>query len=204
MAKNKFDTNPLDPKFPETIFENETVALPENEYNTSDFPPVSVTEGETNYFHTSKFDSYQMPFDGSNTPVNSNQANFFASPKTSRNPLPLGLSENVMIALPYLPFSIGLIAGVIELLLVPKSEAKIRFHAAQGLAAHLGILLVTTILGGAGKITDFADIGNFIFQTVTLIMLIVFAVKAYKGKPVHIESVENLTNWLEEKINLKK
>ena len=31
-------------------------------------------------------------------------------------------------------------------------------------------------------------------------MLIIFAIKAWKGKPVHIESLDDLTNWLEEKI----
>jgi hypothetical protein len=30
--------------------------------------------------------------------------------------------------------------------------------------------------------------------------LIVFAIKAWRGKPVHIESVDDLTEWLEDKI----
>jgi uncharacterized membrane protein len=94
-----------------------------------------------------------------------------------------------------------MVAGALILFLVPKSETKVRFHAAQGLAAHVGILIVTTILGIVGNITDIADIGNLIFTLVTSIMLIVFAIKAWQGKPVHIESVEPLTNWLEDKIN---
>jgi len=110
------------------------------------------------------------------------------------------LPENVLTALPYLPFWIGLIAGLLILLFVPKSETKVRFHAAQGLAAHIGILIVTTILGGVGNITDLADIGNWIFQLVTTIMLVIFTIKAWQGKPVHIESVDDLTEWLEEKI----
>ncbi len=31
-------------------------------------------------------------------------------------------------------------------------------------------------------------------------MLIIFAVKAWTGKPVHIEAVDDLTEWLENKI----
>jgi hypothetical protein len=31
-------------------------------------------------------------------------------------------------------------------------------------------------------------------------VLNVFAVKAWKGEPVHIGIIEDLTNWLEEKI----
>ncbi len=45
-----------------------------------------------------------------------------------------------------------------------------------------------------------AKAGNVIFQIVTTIMLIIFAIKAWKGKPVHIESVDDLTEWLEDKI----
>ena len=48
-----------------------------------------------------------------------------------------------------------------------------------------------------------ADFGSFLFGLVTTIMLIVFAIKAWKGKPVHIAALDDLTNWLEEKISLK-
>jgi uncharacterized membrane protein len=86
------------------------------------------------------------------------------------------------------------------LLIIPKGETKVRFHAAQGLAAHVGILIVTTILGIVSNVTGLAELGSLIFTLVTTIMLIIFAIKAWKGKPVHIESVDDLTNWLEEKI----
>ncbi len=94
---------------------------------------------------------------------------------------------------------------LIELLLVPKSETKVRFHAAQGLAAHFGIWIITTILSGIGNVPGLglADAGNWIFQIVTTVMLIIFALKAWKGKPVHIESVDSLTEWLEEKIKVQ-
>lgn len=112
----------------------------------------------------------------------------------------VGLPEKWLIALPYLPFSIGLVAGLIQLLVIPKEETKVRFHAAQGLAAHVGILIVMAIFGIVDNVTNLADVGSFIFGTVTTVMLIVFAIKAWKGKPVHIETVDDLTNWLEEKI----
>ena len=105
-----------------------------------------------------------------------------------------------MTAAPYIPWYLGMVAGILILLFLPKSEAKVRFHAAQGLAAHVAILVVSTILGILGQITDFASFGNAIFSVVTMVMLIIFAFKAWKGRPVHIESIEELTNWLEEKI----
>ena len=111
-----------------------------------------------------------------------------------------GMPEKWLIGLPYLPFTIGLVAGLILLLIIPKQETKVRFHAAQGLAAHVGILIVTSILSIVSNVTDLAEVGSLIFAIVTTIMLIVFAIKAWKGKPVHIESVDDLTNWLEEKI----
>ncbi len=121
----------------------------------------------------------------------------------SRKVAKVGLPENIATALPYIPWYFGMVAGLLILLLVPKSEAKVRFHAAQGLAAHIGILIVTTILGVIGNIANIADVGNLIFQILTTVMLIIWAVKAWKGKPVHIESVDSLTNWLEEKISVK-
>ncbi|MDI1242984.1 MAG: hypothetical protein PSX80_13800, partial [bacterium] len=111
-----------------------------------------------------------------------------------------GIPEKWLIGLPYIPFTIGLVAGLILLLVIPKEENKVRFHAAQGLAAHVGILIVSTILGVVGNVTDLANAGSVIFTIVTTVMLVIFAFKAWSGKPVHIQAVDDLTNWLEEKI----
>ena len=99
-----------------------------------------------------------------------------------------------------MPFWIGLVAGLILLLILPKEETKVRFHAAQGLAAHLGILIVTTILGVVSNVSNLAELGSLIFGILATVMLVVFAIKAWKGKPILIGTLEDLTNWLEEKI----
>ena len=204
MAKKKFDTNPLDPDFPEKVKEAETTALPQNAYVTSDISLPSVTEEQTRRFESNNFSDYQSPYNGQNIPTNYRPANFTDMNKSSSRKVDkIGLPENILTALPYLPFWIGLIAGLIILFLAPRSETKVRFHAAQGLAAHIGILIITTILGGVGNITDLADLGNMIFSIVTTIMLVIFTIKAWQGKPVHIESVDDLTEWLEEKIKPK-
>ena len=95
-------------------------------------------------------------------------------------------------------------AGLFLLFVLPKSETKVRFHAAQGLAAHIGILIVTTILAGVAEVTRVASFGNMIFTLATSIMLVFFAYKAWRGRPVHIEAVDGLTNWLEDKISPKR
>ena len=201
MAKKKFDTNPLDPTFPEKIKEAETVVLPKNQFKTSEFPPPSVTEEQTRRFDDVNFNAYDSPYNGQNIPANFKTTNLDDMNKSnSRKVSKVGLPENILTALPYLPFWIGLIAGLLQLFFVPKSETKVRFHAAQGLAAHIGIFIVGAILKGMGNFVPFANVASTIFWIVTTVMLIIFAVKAWRGKPVHIESVDDLTEWLEDKI----
>lgn len=201
MAK-KYDTNPLDPDFPEKV-KAQTASVgqftsPVNQYKTAEFPaaPPSITEDETRRFGEAEFQAYsfagQPPMATAAQPLNVND--------TEKTVESIGVREKWLLGLPYIPFTIGLIAGIILLLVIKKDEPRIRFHAAQGLAAHLGILFITTILGFIGNIASPADLANFIFNVVTTVMLVVFAIKAWTGKPVHIDSVDDLTNWLEDKI----
>jgi uncharacterized membrane protein len=203
MAKKKFDTNPLDPEFPQKVaFEpqpQETRTLPNNGGETKKFEEPALTEDQTRKFDEADFNAYQAPYNGQNVPTNYQPPQFFAQNDRSRKVAKVGLPENILTALPYIPFHIGLIAGVVELFIVPKSEAKVRFHAAQGVAAHLAIIIISAILHSIGEFTG-AEFGNSIFWLVTTIMLIIFAVKAFQGKPIHIEAVDDLTNWLEDKI----
>jgi len=203
MAKKKFDTNPLDPEFPKKVATEpqpqETQTLPNTE--TRQFEePVQTEEQTTRKFDEANFNGYQSPYNGQNVPSPYQPPHpLYAQPDRTRKVAKIGLPENVLTVLPYIPFSIGLIAGIIELFIVPKSEAKVRFHAAQGVAAHLAIIVISWILNSIGNLTGMG-FGNVIFWWVTTVMLIIFAVKAYQGKPIHIEAVDDLTNWLEDKI----
>ncbi len=206
MAKKKFDTNPLDLELPEKLRESETTTLPKTSFATSEFPTSNSYEEPTRRFENSHFDEYQSPYNGQNIPVNYQPANFYGDMNQSskRKVARIGLPENILTALPYIPWLIGLVAGIVILFLAPRSETKVRFHAAQGLAAHLAILIISAILGGLSGIFSFGNLGNGIFQLATTVMLIIFAVKAWKGKPVHIEAVDDLTEWLDEKIKPTK
>jgi uncharacterized membrane protein len=213
MSK-KFDTNPLDPEFPERVRQQEAAATRRQKYEaeTVKLPTYTddIDEVPTRTLNEADFKTYSSAFNGAH-PTANGAAHPTAAYKTvrltdatdkNRKVAKVGLPENILVALPYIPFYIGLVAGILELLFVPKSEAKVRFHAAQGLAAHIGIMIVTTVLGLVGNLPGFglADIGNAVFQVATMVMLIIFAVKAWQGEPVHIESVEALTEWFEEKI----
>jgi uncharacterized membrane protein len=204
MAKKKFDTNPLDPEFPQkVVFEpqpQETKTLPNNGATRLFEEPLQTEEQTTRKFDEADFNAYQAPYNGENVPTNYQPPQFFAQNDRTRKVAKIGLPENILTALPYLPVFIGFVAGILELFFVPKSEAKVRFHAAQGLAAHIAIFLISAILGGMAKVSDLAGTGESIFNIVTTVMLVVFAIKAWQGKPIHIEAVDDLTNWLEDKI----
>lgn len=201
----KFDTNPLDPDYPAKAAEAPSTSPQQSPFRTAEYPidtaPPSVTEEETRRFAEADVHSYSSfqtatLNSAATDPVSFGPLNRASGRKVAKT----GVPERWLVGLPYLPFSIGLVAGLIELLVIPKYETKVRFHAAQGLAAHVAILIITAILGGLGNISGLASAGRSIFVVVTTIMLIVFAIKAWTGKPVHIESIDDLTNWLEEKI----
>ena len=207
----KYDTNPLDPEFPEkaraaAAGETQTRILDQSGAETRQFPPVGISteEQQTRRFAGPEPAPYAPPFNGQYVPGVYQSSGFaIADESRKRKVDKVGLPENILVALPYLPFTIGLIAGLIELLVVPRHETKVRFHAAQGLAAHVGILIIATLLGVIGNFANMARVGNGIFTVMTTVMLVIFAIKAWKGRPIHIEAIEDLTNWLDEKIKIK-
>ncbi|MGC2238657.1 MAG: hypothetical protein WA584_21060 [Pyrinomonadaceae bacterium] len=205
MAKKKFDTNPLDPEFPQKVMEaQQTNALPQTDAATQKFAEQGDVEVETRQFNQANFGAYQSPYNGQNIPANYQAAPVADVGKASKRKVAkIGLPENIMTALPYLPIWLGLVAGILELVFLPKSEAKVRFHAAQAAAAHIGILIILAILDSVDNFLPFGSVAYKVFWVVSTVMLVVFAVKAYQGKPVHIEPVEDLTEWLEDKIKPK-
>ncbi|HUF04664.1 MAG TPA: hypothetical protein VMM38_10875 [Aridibacter sp.] len=205
MAK-KFDTNPLDPTFPEKVKEKEkarkktTKPLGGKNSRTTHFADPVVTEEQTRKFKDGEFGAFD-PASGSEY---AEPSPLYRPEQEANRSLKIGnisLPENVLTMLPYIPISlIGIVAGILELVFIPKSEPKVRYHAAQGLAAHIAIYIVMAILGVVSWGSDLASTANDIFWIVTTIILIVFAFKAWQGRPIHIQSVERLTDWLEEKV----
>lgn len=220
---SKYDTNPLDPEFPEKVKAaaaegGATKAFRDGYAGTSQVDMAAAAEAQPTLilepqpqmpapaqtqpqFQQYQQPQYQQPIVPASPLVAARSDLAAINQAVSRKVEKLGLPENLMIAAPYIPWYFGLVAGLVLLFITPKTETKVRFHAAQGLAAHIGVIIVTTILAMIGRVTDIADAANVIFTFVTSIMLVVFAVKAYRGKPVHIQSVENMTNWLEDKIS---
>jgi uncharacterized membrane protein len=102
--------------------------------------------------------------------------------------------------LPYVPFYFGLIISLIELFLVPRKEPRVRFHASQGLALHILILVAQTLFGVIGTLTN-NSFGGTIFGLAATIFLIVSMVRVWKGEPHFIAPIAEPSQWLNEHIS---
>ncbi len=118
---------------------------------------------------------------------------------TSRTITGIGLPEKWAMILPYAPFYIGVIASLVELFLVPRKEVKVRFHAAQGLALHIAILVLQTLFGVLGSITD-STIGGSLFKAAATVFLIISMVRVWKGEPHRIAPITEPAQWLNQRI----
>ena len=115
----------------------------------------------------------------------------------------LGIPERVALILPYLPFWLAIVAAVAELLLVPRTESKVRFHAAQGMALQIVITAITMLLTFAGLASG-RWTGSGLFQLATSIFLVIGMIRVWKGKPFHVAPLDEPRKWLDEKIKPRK
>ena len=119
---------------------------------------------------------------------------------SSRPVAKLGISENIATVLPYAPFYIGLVASVVELLIVPREETRTRFHAAQGLALQLVLLAGAIIFGVIEGMTG-SGLGATLFRIASIVFLIVSMKRVWQGKPHHIAPLDEATSKLNQSIN---
>jgi uncharacterized membrane protein len=115
----------------------------------------------------------------------------------------LGIPEKWANLLPYIPGHIGAVAALVELLLVPRTETRTRFHAAQGLALQAAILILTGVFSFVRLISG-NGFGSGIFGVVATIFLIVSMVRVWKGRPHNVAPLDDATKWLDEKIKPRK
>ena len=115
----------------------------------------------------------------------------------------INISEKWANAFPYFPFYIGLVASIIELLLVPRNESRTRFHAAQGFALHIAILVISGAFRIFSVVTD-SGVGSGLFRFAAFIFLLVSTIRVLKGKPHHISPLDDARNWVDQKIGPRK
>jgi uncharacterized membrane protein len=115
----------------------------------------------------------------------------------------IGIPEKWTAALPYAPFYIGLVVSIIELLVVPRSEGRSRFHAAQGLALHLGIIAVSLALRMIAVLVG-SGVGGFLFSVAAFIFLIYSFIRVWRGEHYRIPPLADAVHWLDTHIDPKK
>jgi uncharacterized membrane protein len=217
---NKYDTNPLDPDVERTTAEawgessggaptTEWVQEPtrkiENPAEDSSRKNV-YSEAPTRRYDNPPLDApYQSVFvPPTYAPPNQyQQQNIYQSPVSTRptsRPVPgIGLPEKWAVMLPYAPLYIGLIFSLLELFLVPRKETKVRFHASQAIAMHIGILIIHTLFGVISSITD-SSLGGVLFKTAATVFLVISMIRVWKGESHHIAPLAEPAQWFNDHI----
>lgn len=221
--RTKYDTNPLDPDFVKNA-ESESgeggdgpVTQPVQEAATRQFGSQSgpahadaYSEAPTRRYDKASLEaSYPSVFV---PPPYTPPALYPAGPPLvspagqkpgSRSVAGIGLPEKWAMALPYTPLYIGVVVSLLELFLVPRSEGKVRFHAAQGLALHVAVLVLQTAFALVGTITG-TSVGGSLFKVAAFVFLLVSLIRVAKGKPHHISALADPAQWFNDHIELKK
>ena len=214
MAK-KYDTNPLDRDVSRRAEAARTQFLPDAETAPQLEQPTKFFEAATRSFAdvpTQPFAAGSNDFDNSYQSVLhrppplaptssvSRDVGQIIQPPTARKVLGLGLPENVLMILPYLPAMLGAIAAVVELLFVSRAETRVRFHAAQALALHFSSWIIGAFLAFFGSFTFVGGHAGRWFQVAVTIYFIVSIFRVWRGKPNHIAALDDITDFLNEKI----
>jgi len=126
-----------------------------------------------------------------------------AQPPGSRHVPGLNLPEKWTTILPYFPFYIGAVAAAIELFLTPRNEGRTRFHAAQGLALHLAIMVIGVLFSLVTLVTN-SSAGSKFFGVAAFVFLIISIIRVWKGEVHNIAPLTEPAKWLEEHIKPRK
>ena len=215
--KSKYDTNPLDPDFVKKIDEGTGDGKPEtqevkgatreigssaNESARQNIYSEAPTRRYDNVSPDAPYPSVLVPPTYSPpAPYQPSAAPYRPAEQkpTHRSVAGIGLPEKWAMMLPYAPFFIGVVVSLLELFLVPRKEPRVRFHAAQGLALHIAVLVVQTVFGVLGVITG-SSVGGNLFGVAATIFLIVSMVRVWKGEPHFIAPIAEPSQWLNEHI----
>jgi len=122
-----------------------------------------------------------------------------SSSSLSRPVLGIGIPERWATMLAYVPGYVGLVVGLIELFLVPRSEGKVRFHASQAVALHIALLIAQTLFGAINLLTG-SSVGGSLFKLAAFIFLIISMIRVWKGEPHQITPLAEPAQWFNQHI----
>ncbi len=216
--RSKYDTNPLDPDYVKNTEEissgDGAPGTQEVRGATREIGSSVNEEARRNVYSeapTRRYDtvSPDAPYPSIFVPPTYSQPAPYQPPAalyqsanqrpTSRSVPGIGLPEKWAMMLPYCPFYIGVVVSLLELFLVPRKEPRVRFHASQGIALHIAILVVQTLFGVVGAITD-SSIGGKLFSIAAAVFLVISMIRVWKGEPHHIAPIAEPAQWFNQHI----
>ncbi len=221
--KSKYDTNPLDPdveRKAEDVWGDlggvtQQVGGTTQQVSNEPPRPQNVEDARKNVYSeapTRRYDNppLEAPYPSIFVPPTyapppaqyQSRQNIYQAPVTepSSRPIPgIGISEKWASMLPYAPFSIGLVVSLLELFLVPRREGKVRFHASQGVALHIAILIVQTIFGIISTLTG-STLGGTLFKVAAFVFLVISMIRVGKGEPHQITPLAEPAQWFNKHI----
>ena len=221
--KSKYDTNPLDPdveRKTEDVWGDlggvtQQVGGTTQQVSNEPPRPQNVEDARKNVYSEAPTRRYENP------PLEAPYPSVFVPPTyapppaqyqsrqtvyqppvtaPSSRPIPgIGISEKWASMLPYAPFSIGLVVSLLELFLVPRREGKVRYHASQGVALHIAILIVQTIFAVISTLTG-STLGGTLFKVAAFVFLIISMIRVGKGEPHQITPLAEPAQWFNKHI----
>ncbi|HET6974251.1 MAG TPA: hypothetical protein VFH96_09520 [Pyrinomonadaceae bacterium] len=222
--KTKYDTNPLDPdveRKAEDVWGDlggitQQVGGTTQQVSNEPPRPQHVEDARKNVYSeapTRRYDNppLEAPYPSIFVPPTyapppaqyQSRQNIYQPPvsaaSSSRPVLGIGIPEKWATMLAYTPGYIGLVVGLLELFLVPRSEGKVRFHASQGVALHIAFLIVQTIFSVISMLTG-STIGGTMFKLAAFIFLIISMIRVWKGEPHQITPLAEPAQWFNQHI----
>ncbi|HEX8708258.1 MAG TPA: hypothetical protein VF723_08455 [Pyrinomonadaceae bacterium] len=204
--KTKYDTNPLDAeqaRRAEEVWGASRLAEPETETAAAEEPwnaeaPTRRYDDSISQSYPSIFVPPTYPPPAPHAPADTPSAK--SAPSSKRTVAGIGLPEQLALILPYVPFHLGMAAALIELLMVPRSEPRVRFHAAQGMALQLFAVAFSLFLNLVSNITG-NNTGGKLFWGAATVFLIISMIRVWKGQEHHIVPLDDATRWLNNHID---
>ncbi|MCP9494317.1 MAG: hypothetical protein MSG64_07670 [Pyrinomonadaceae bacterium MAG19_C2-C3] len=222
--RSKYDTDPLDPDFVrgtehiggatthlETAAGEQPRSFPYADAPTQRYANATPQGGAPEFRTTTQPppSSASNPYQDSFNTVPSSLPTMNPQAPHTRTVSGTGLPENALITAVYAPLFIGVIPALAELLLVPRTEHRVRFHAAQALALHIGIFALGFLLRFVGGLASFAlgGFGSFLSGLTTILLavgsfifLVMLMTRAWNGTIAPIELLTAAARWLNQKI----
>jgi len=214
QKKSKYDTNPLDPEVARKTEEvwgegdgradTQQVKGGTSQIGPNPESPRSnvYSEAPTRHLENGRADgpypSVFIPPTYAPPAVYQPPPNAQSGRPTSRTVAGIGFPEKWAMILPYAPY-LGIVASILELLLVPRKETRVRFHASQALALHLAILIIGRLFWIIGLLTD-SSLGGGIFRAASFIFLIISMIRVWQGELHRIAPLTEPAHWFNEHI----